>query len=236
MIDAVGPAGADDGQVDRPLGRVRQPVGDPECRIRRAASIARGRPAAAPGFAHRGDDLAETVGQRLAGQLVQQRLGIEQVQMARAAFHEQEDAALGPSRDAAASWRPRARPPTPPAPGEPRRRPGARRAPAASRLLTNTPVPNRRIRRRRGPANRVDRVVSPVTRKQRDHSTYKNSLAFSSTWQKSIQTACTRFDGPAAACREPAIRRAHGRSNRQARPGAARIPSSRPCARSCPRW
>ena len=49
-------------------------------------------------LAHRRDDRAETVRQRLARQLVQQRLGIEQVDVAGPAFHEQEDDVLGSRR------------------------------------------------------------------------------------------------------------------------------------------
>ena len=48
--------------------------------------------------------LADRIGDRLAVELGEQRLGIEQIHLAGAAFHEKEDDGLGRRRDGAASW------------------------------------------------------------------------------------------------------------------------------------
>ena len=98
VIQAVGPAGTNHGDVVDALGRVRQPVADP------GAGLTVLFPSAFAGhqrravLAHRRNDRAKTFRQRLTRQLVQQRLGIEQIDVAGTAFHEQENDALGSRR------------------------------------------------------------------------------------------------------------------------------------------
>ena len=50
-------------------------------------------------FAHGGDGALETVGKRLPGQFVDERLGIIEVKMARTAFHEEKYDVLGSPED-----------------------------------------------------------------------------------------------------------------------------------------
>jgi hypothetical protein len=60
-------------------------------------------------LAHRGDHGAEAVRQWLTGEFSQQRLGIEGVEVARPAFHEEKDHALCAGELNAARWAERAR-------------------------------------------------------------------------------------------------------------------------------
>ena len=79
-------------------GDVRQPVGNPQPALPMLLPRAAGRPKAANDLAHRRDDLAESSAGNGCPPAVEQRLGIEQVEMARPAFHEQEDHVLCPRR------------------------------------------------------------------------------------------------------------------------------------------
>ena len=78
-------------------GDVRQPVGDPEAALAVLLPLALGLKEGRAALAHGGDDGLEAGGQRLAGELVQERLGVEGIEMAGAAFHEEED-------DASSAW------------------------------------------------------------------------------------------------------------------------------------
>jgi hypothetical protein len=95
VIDAVGLARTDDREVVGARGDVRDPVGEPLSGLSVLLPFALRAEERGLGFAHRGDDRAEAVGQALAGQFVQQRLRIEEVHLRRTAFHEEEDDALG---------------------------------------------------------------------------------------------------------------------------------------------
>ena len=99
MVDAVRLAGTDDREVIGAGGDVRDPVGEPLAGLAVLLPLALRSEEGRLGFAHRGDDRAETVGQALAGQFVQQRLWVEEVHLRRTAFHEKEDDALGAGLD-----------------------------------------------------------------------------------------------------------------------------------------
>ena len=101
VVDAVGFAGTDDREVVGAGGDVRDPVGEPLAGLAVLFPGALRGEQRGFGFAHRRDDGAEAVGQALAGQLVQQRLGVEEVHLRRTAFHEEEDDALGTGPDLA---------------------------------------------------------------------------------------------------------------------------------------
>ena len=97
MINAVGHTGTHHAELIRHPCRVRQPVGDPQ------AALAVLFPCPLRGedgrveLAHRRDHPAEALGHGLPGKLLQGRLWIEEVDVAGAALHEQEDHALGPA-------------------------------------------------------------------------------------------------------------------------------------------
>ena len=103
VVESVGLAGADDRQVLGAFRDVRNPVGEPLAGLGVPSPLPLGGQQRGSGFSHRGDDLAEAVGQLLAGELLQERLGVEQVHLRRTALHEEEDHALGAGRDGADS-------------------------------------------------------------------------------------------------------------------------------------
>ena len=80
---------------------MRDPVGEPLAGLAVLLPCALRAEERGLGLAHRGDDRAEAVGQALAGQLVQERLGVEEVHLRRTALHEEEDDALGAGLDLA---------------------------------------------------------------------------------------------------------------------------------------
>ena len=101
VVDAVGLAGTDDREVVGAGGDVGDPVGEPLAGLAVLLPLALRGEERSLGFAHRGDDRAEAVGQALTGQLVQERLGVEEVHLRRTAFHEEEDDAFGAGLDQA---------------------------------------------------------------------------------------------------------------------------------------
>ena len=94
MIDAVGDAGADDAEFIGHLCGVRQPVGDPQPALTMLLPLALVGEQRSAAFAHRGDDGAEAVRQGLPLEFSQQRLGVKKIELAGAAFHEEEDHAF----------------------------------------------------------------------------------------------------------------------------------------------
>ena len=107
VIDAVRDAGAHDAEFIRHLCSVRQPVGDPQAALAVLLPFALVGEQRRSAFAHGGDHAAETVRQRLALKLSQQRLGIKQVELTGAAFHEEKNHALRlacPMREFGGLW------------------------------------------------------------------------------------------------------------------------------------
>ena len=79
MIDAVGPAGADHGQLVGAFGDVRQEIGDGQAA---PAAVAEGPPGREEWVRRdlaTGGDAAEALGQRLAGQALEVGLGVERL-------------------------------------------------------------------------------------------------------------------------------------------------------------
>ena len=101
VIDTVGLAGAEDREVVRAGGDVRDPVGEPLARLAMLLPRALGTQQGRLRFAHGRDDGAEALRQPLAGQLVEQGFRVEEVHLRRTAFHEEEDDALGARFDLA---------------------------------------------------------------------------------------------------------------------------------------
>ena len=95
MVQAVGPAGADDAQVVRTGRRLRQPVGNPQAPLAVLLPLAGRIHDGAVVLPHRQDHRLESRRHRLAVELLEQRLGIERVEMAGATFHEEEDDGFG---------------------------------------------------------------------------------------------------------------------------------------------
>ena len=109
VVQAVRPARADHRQVVGALGGVGEPVGDPEAPLPVLLPLAPGGQQRGVALSHRRDDGLEGRRQGLAGQLVELRLGVERVDVARPPLHEQEDDALGPARSAPGGRRRRGR-------------------------------------------------------------------------------------------------------------------------------
>ena len=85
--DAVGPAGADHGQLVGLRGDVRQPVRHPQAAVAVLLPRAVGGEDRRIEFAHRRDDPLEARRHRLAGERRQRRLGVEQVDVTRPPLH-----------------------------------------------------------------------------------------------------------------------------------------------------
>ena len=89
VIQTVGPAGSDDRHLIHVLGDVLIPVGHPESALAVLFPGApRGHQGIVAGAARGLRGLADRIGNRLAVEFRQQRLRIESVDVARAAFHE----------------------------------------------------------------------------------------------------------------------------------------------------
>ncbi len=96
VVQAVGMATANDGDVVHAGGDFRIPVADPNARLSVLGEFALGAQQRRVGRAAHGRERAvEAIGQRLAGQLVELGLGIEQVDVAGPAVEEAPDDALG---------------------------------------------------------------------------------------------------------------------------------------------
>ena len=91
VIDAVGPARANHRQVVGTLGEVRQEVGDLDSALAALAKRPPGGEQRVVSHLAPGGDRPEAGRQRLAGQPLQVGLGVERLEMARAAVHEQVD-------------------------------------------------------------------------------------------------------------------------------------------------
>src|SRR5205807_995899 len=86
VVETVGVAGADDGEVVGAGGDLRIPVADPQTGLAVLLELALGAEQRREGgLAHRRDGTVERVGQRFAVELRQFRLGIEEVNVTRAA-------------------------------------------------------------------------------------------------------------------------------------------------------
>ena len=81
-------------EVIRMRRHMVEPIGDPQAALPVLLPGAFALEDRRFGLAHRRDRSLEARGQRLAGEFVQQRLVIKGIEMARAAFHEEEDDAL----------------------------------------------------------------------------------------------------------------------------------------------
>ena len=95
VVDAVGPARTNYRQIIRAFGGVRQPIADPQTALSMAFPLALAGQNGRFRLAHGCDRSLETVGHGLAGQLLDERLGIKQIHVARAAFHEEKNHPLG---------------------------------------------------------------------------------------------------------------------------------------------
>src|SRR5262249_4948139 len=71
-------------------------LADPETALAMLLPLTRRSEQGGSDFAHRRYDLAETRRQRFTGQLIERRLGIEGIEVAWPAFHEEEDASFRP--------------------------------------------------------------------------------------------------------------------------------------------
>jgi hypothetical protein len=94
VVDAVGDAGPQNAQLVRHLGCVRQPIGDPQPALAVLLPLAFVCEQWCATFPHGGDDAAKAIGELLALELLEQGLGVKEIDVARAAFHEEEDHAL----------------------------------------------------------------------------------------------------------------------------------------------
>jgi len=95
MVEAVGPAGADDGQIVGVLRDFRIPITDPHATLAVLLPHTRRGHERVVAGAHSGDELAERRGHRLAGHLIERGLRIEEIDVAGTAFHEQPDDRFG---------------------------------------------------------------------------------------------------------------------------------------------
>ena len=96
VVQAIGRAAADDRDVVDAGGDFGIPIADPCARLAMLPELAlAAEQIGVGGAAHRRHWPHETIGQRLAGQLVERRLGIEQVDVARPAVHEAPDDRFG---------------------------------------------------------------------------------------------------------------------------------------------
>jgi len=104
MIQAVAPARTKHGDIVDALGDVRQPIGDPQSALAVPLPFARGGEHRRFELSHGRDHAFESRRQRLAGELIDHRLVVESIDMARPAFREQEDHALGPRGEMRQLW------------------------------------------------------------------------------------------------------------------------------------
>jgi len=95
MIDTVGNAGADDADLVCYAGVVGKPVRNPKTALAVLLPFALRGEKGGVDLAHSCDGAFEAVWQTLAGQLLQKWLGIEQVKVTGAAFHEEKDDVFG---------------------------------------------------------------------------------------------------------------------------------------------
>lgn len=94
MVDPVGPAAANNGDVIRALSRVRQPVRNPRSSLAKLPPATSGCQQGRPRFSHRRNHFTKTFRHGLASQLIQERLWIKQVEMTGPALHEQKNDAF----------------------------------------------------------------------------------------------------------------------------------------------
>ena len=96
MVELVGLHRTDDGQIIGALGQVRQEFGDPRAGLAVLRELVRRRQRSRA-LGNEGELLAlqDAVGHRLAFELREGRLGVEQVDLGRTAEHVQEDHVLG---------------------------------------------------------------------------------------------------------------------------------------------
>ncbi len=97
VVDAIGPAGLDDREVVRVFRHVREPIRHPQPALAVLFPLPRRAEQRRVVLAHRHDRRLVTRRQRLAVEFVEQRLALEGIEMTRAAFHEEENHALGPA-------------------------------------------------------------------------------------------------------------------------------------------
>ena len=194
VVQPVGDARPDHRQVVGALGDVRQPVGDPHAALAVPRPLPPRLEQGRLHLPHRRDHPLDARRQGLAGEAVDLRLGVERVDLARPAFHEQEDdAPAAPvARVQAVGSGSKVRPFGRPAPGRAEQVGQAQRPEAGAAAEEHLAAGQGRdpvrdpasaivwpfIGRPRGDAG-VDR--------RSDQSTYRNSLALSRTWQKSTQ-------------------------------------------------
>ena len=95
MVQTVGPAGADDGHLVDVLGDVGIPIRDPGSALPVLLEGALGGEQRVVAGPHGGDGLSERGWHGLSSQLGQLRLGVEDIDVTGAAFHEQPDYGLG---------------------------------------------------------------------------------------------------------------------------------------------
>ncbi len=95
MVQAVRPAGADDGHLVDVLRHMGIPVRHPGAALAVLLESALGTEQRVAGGPHSGDRLAEGIGHGLSAQFGQLGLGVEQVEVAGSALHEQPDHRLG---------------------------------------------------------------------------------------------------------------------------------------------
>ena len=95
MVEAIGPAGADDAEVIGMFCDAGQPVGHPDPTLPVLFEDPFCWHEGIAGRAHRRQWAAERFGHRLTRQLLQHRLGIKEVKVTRAALHEKPDDGFG---------------------------------------------------------------------------------------------------------------------------------------------
>ena len=95
MIDPVGYAGADYAELVGDATVMGQPVGNPETTFPMLLPLSFGFEQGRVHFPHCGDGPVEASGKGLAGQFVKQGLGIEKIQVAGSALHEEKNDVFG---------------------------------------------------------------------------------------------------------------------------------------------
>lgn len=97
VVDAVADTRSDHAQFIGDLRVVWQPVGNPQPSFAMLLPLPFALQQGRANLTHRRDRALEAVGERFAGELVEQRLRIKEIEVARSALHEQEDHVLGAS-------------------------------------------------------------------------------------------------------------------------------------------
>ena len=95
MVDGIAPQAAQHQHVIGLAGQVRDPVGKPQATLAMAGPLALALQQRRFSSAHGSDWSAKAGWHFLAGQLVEKRLGIEKVDMAGAALHEEKNHPFG---------------------------------------------------------------------------------------------------------------------------------------------